>query len=334
MDDKVLADWNGLMIAGCADTGRRLGDAAPIDAARRAAAFVLEHLRDEDTGALLHAWREGRARVAAFLDDYAFLVHGLLSLHAATGEPRWLAEAQRLQGEQEARLGDPAGGYFAAGAAPDLLFRAKSAFDGAVASGNGVAALNLLDLHRATGDAAYREKAESVLSAFGADLGRVPLAHVTLVRAAARLATAVPASRPQVVVPAAVVGGSTEDLEDEARAAVEVTGRLAPGHETVRAFTVELKVGRGFHVYANPPGAANLPPTTLASVLGRVVEVRYPAGEADAAAGDGVRIYRGRVALEGRVEMPKTGAPSLELHYQVCDDSRCLPPITRLVRLE
>ena len=334
VDDKVLADWNGLMMAGFAEVGRLGGDAVAIEAARRAASFVLQNLRDATTGELLHTWREGRARVAAFLDDYAFLVHGLLSLHAATGEPRWLAEAERLVREQEARLGDPAGGYFAAGAAPDLLFRAKSAFDGAVASGNGVAAQNLLDLHRVTGDAAYRVKAEGALSAFGADLGRVPLAHVTLVRVAARLGTVPPTSRPVAAAPRAIVVAGTEDLEDEAREAVVVLGRLAPGHEAVRAFTVELKVSRGFHVYANPPGAANLPPTTLVGVLGRLVEVKYPAGEKDAATGDGVLVYRGGITLEGQVEMPKTGAPSVELRYQACDDTRCLPEITRLVRLE
>jgi hypothetical protein len=334
VDDKVLADWNGLMIAGFAEAGRLLGDAATLSAARRAASFVLESLRDEKTGELLHAWREGRARVAAFLDDYAFLVHGLLSLHAATGEPRWLAEAERLMAEQESRLGDPAGGYLAAGVAPDLLFRAKSAFDGAVASGNGVSALNLLGLHRATGTAAYREKAEAALSAFGADLGRVPLAHVTLVRAVARLAETPSAPRPVAAPPKSAAASGVDDLEDEARAAVEVLGRLAPGHDPVRGFTVELKVGRGLHVYANPPGAPNLEPTSLASVLGRLVEVRYPAGDEDRAAGDPVRVYRGRVSLEGQVEMPKTGAPSVELRYQVCDDTRCLPPITRLVRLE
>ena len=333
VDDKVLADWNGLMIAGFAEAGRRLGDAAALEAARRAAGFVLENLRDLTTGELLHTWREGRARVPAFLDDYAFFVHGLLSLHAATAEPRWLAEALRLVREQETRLGDPAGGYFAAGAAPDLLFRAKPAFDGAVASGNGVAALNLLELYRVTGDAALREKAAGALSAFGADLGRVPLAHVTLVRAAARLGTAAPGSRPVALAPPVVVGG-TEALEDEAREAVLVAGRLAPGHDAVRSFTVELKVGRGFHVYANPPGVATVPPTTLVGVLGRVVEVRYPAGEADPATGDSVRVYRGRVVLEGQVEMPKTGAPSVELRYQACDDARCLPEVTRLVRLE
>jgi uncharacterized protein YyaL (SSP411 family) len=346
VDDKVLADWNGLMIAGFAETARRLRDPSLLEPARRAAGFVLQNLRD-GTG-LRHSWREGRAQIAAFLDDYAFLVHGLLALHASTSEPAWLDEARRLVREQEERLGDAQGGYFAAGEAPDLLVRAKPAFDGAVASGNGITVLNLLELHRITGEAAYRERAEAALGAFGRDLAQVPLAHVTLVRALARLSSAAPVAAPGVAAPgvaaasvaaparksvaaAAAARRATENLEDEARDVVEVQGRLAPDQEGARPFTVEVKIQRGFHLYANPPGSQDLVPTRLTSVLGRLVEVLYPEGEAEAG---GIRIYRGTVQIEGRVEMPKTGAPSLELTYQVCDENRCLPPVSRLVRLE
>jgi hypothetical protein len=123
----------------------------------------------------------------------------------------------------------------------------------------------------------------------------------------------------------------TEDLEDEAREVVEVEGRLAPGPDGAREFTIEMKVQRGFHVYAHVPGQKDVVPTALASVLGRLVDARYPEGEADA---QGLKTYRGKVRLEGRIEMPKIGAPSLELTYQACDESRCLPPVSRLVRLE
>jgi uncharacterized protein YyaL (SSP411 family) len=358
VDDKVLADWNGLMIAAFAETGRRLGEPALLEPARRAATFVLASVRDPETGTLRHAWREGQSRVDAFLDDYAYLIAGLLALHEAGGEERWLQEALVLQAEQEQRLGDAAGGYFGAAEAPDLLFRSKPAFDGATASGNGYAVLNLLEFHRLTGDAAFRARAEAALGAFGGDVSRMPLAHVTLVRALLRGETspATPAvraaPRPKAPAPApdhpAVTrqggvltsGSAVEDLEDEAREAVEVVGRLAGGHEPVRGFSVELKVRKGFHVYANPTGvaeeagAAAPTATSLTSVLGRAVDIRYPPGELDPAAGEGIRVYRGRVSIEGRIEMPRTGAPSLELSYQVCDDTRCLPAVTRLVRLE
>jgi uncharacterized protein YyaL (SSP411 family) len=328
VDDKVLADWNGLMIGGFAEAARRLGEPALLEPARRAALFVLESVRED--GELRHAWREGRARVSAFLDDYAFLVQGLLALHAATSEVRWLEEAVRLVEEQERRLGDPSGGYYAAAEAADLLFRAKPAFDGAVASGNGVSALNLVELHLRTGEAHYRERAEATVQAFGRDLDQAPLAHVTLVRGLARLlAAGAPAARPQArPAPAA---SATEALEDEAREVVAVEGRLGPGPDEVRPFAVELRIRPGFHLYANPPGDEGLPATRLVPVLGRIVEARYPAGERGE---DGALVYRGRVRIEGRVELPRTGAPSVELAYQACDESRCLPPISRLVRLE
>ena len=104
-DDKVLTDWNGLMIAALARAGTRLAEPRYLDAARRAASFVLETLADPATGTLLHSWRDGRAHVPAFLDDYAFLIQGLLELHEASGEPEWVEEAVRLAEEQQERLG-------------------------------------------------------------------------------------------------------------------------------------------------------------------------------------------------------------------------------------
>jgi uncharacterized protein len=120
VDDKVLTDWNGLTIAAMARVGALLREPRYTAAAERAASFVLERLVDGAGGGLLHAWRAGQARVPALLDDYAFFVDGLLELHAATGEARWLAEAVRLAEEQERRLGDAdgGGGYFASGVDP------------------------------------------------------------------------------------------------------------------------------------------------------------------------------------------------------------------------
>ena len=107
VDDKVLTDWNGLMIGAMARAGALLREPRYTAAAERAARFVLETLRDADAGTLLHAWRDGQARVPALLDDYAFLVEGLLELaRGDRREQRWLDEAVRLAEEQERRLGD------------------------------------------------------------------------------------------------------------------------------------------------------------------------------------------------------------------------------------
>ena len=164
-DDKILADWNGTAIAGLAVAGAALARPELVERAARAAEFVLAALRGAG-GTLLHAWRAGEGRIAAFLSDYVFLVRGLVRLHRASGEARWLDEARRLTAEQERRLASPQGGYFNAAESDDLLIRGKELFDGALPAANGVAALNLLELHAATGEDAYLEAAERTLRAF------------------------------------------------------------------------------------------------------------------------------------------------------------------------
>jgi uncharacterized protein YyaL (SSP411 family) len=337
-DDKVLADWNGLAIGAMAEAGRLLGEARYVASARRAAEFVLARLSAERGGPLLHAYREGRAHVPALLDDYAFLVEGLLRLHEATDERLWLDQAVRLAREQEDRLGDAdAGGYFAAGDDARLLFRAKPAFDGAVASGNGVAVLDLLELSELTGDVFWRERAEAGLAAFGEGMTAAPLAHVTLVRGLARRAGVQEAGAVRAAEPRAAAAASA-DLEQEARDALEVRGRLGAGAGGFRPFSVELTLRRGWHVNANPAGPS-LVATTLEPVLGELRDVRYPPGEA-VDPGAGGAVYRGTVRLEGEVRHvgevrhEGAGAPAVELRYQACDETRCLPPITRLVRLQ
>jgi uncharacterized protein YyaL (SSP411 family) len=335
VDDKVLADWNGLAIGAMARVGEVLGAARYVEASRRGAEFVLGHLSDPSTGTLLHSWRDGRAHVPAFLDDYAFLIEGLLRLHAATGESRWLDEAGRLAGEQERRLGDPdRGGYFAAGEDPGLPFRARPAFDGAVASGNGMAALCLVELSQ-RGDPTAAERAEATLLAFAGGMEEAPLAHVTLVRAVGAL-HALPraaAARPGARAAAGANAAVEEALEEEARDVVEIDARLGSGDEdSWSPFTLDLVVRRGWHVNAHPAGPG-LAPVSLAGVLGSLRHLRYPPGEPwDGGAGP-VPVYRGRVRIEGEIERRSGGAAAVEVVYQACDATRCLPAVSRIVRL-
>ena len=333
VDDKVLTDWNALMIGGMARTGAVLREPRYVDAAAAAARFLLDRLVDEGAGGLLHVHRGGVSRIGAFLDDYAFLIAGLSSLHAATGDDAWLREAVRIQAEQDRRLLDTrGGGYFAAGEDLRLLFRAKPAFDGAVASGNGVAARNLLDLHRRTGEVTYLERAREVISAFAPGMKASPLGHVTLIDALERLGVSPVTPVVTQVSSPPETAGPTEYLEDEARDVVSVEARLAPGTEGWRDFTLDLTVKAGWHIQPHEPSASTLVPTVIQAVLGRLRGVRYPEGELANEGGERLRVYRGRVRVTGAIEAPAAGAPSLELTYQPCDDSRCLPSVTRLVR--
>jgi uncharacterized protein YyaL (SSP411 family) len=330
IDDKVLTDWNGMMVAAMARVGDLLEEPRYVEAAARAARFVLENLCGE-SGGLLHAYRAGAARVPAFLDDYAFLIEGLLELHRATGQTHWLEEAVTLAEEQEERLGDDgAAGYFAAGEDPRLLFRARPAFDGAVPSGNGTTALNLMGLAELTGEGRWAERAEAVVRAFGDGMTRAPMAHVTLVRALPRLAEGTPrvvAPVPKVAAPAP---SAVEGLEDEAREAVEIEARLGRDADEVwKPFTVELEVRSGFHLNANPTDDPALIPTSVSGVLGPVRNLRYPPAEREG----GLPVYRGRVRIEGEIEHRGGGAAAVEVTFQACDESRCLPPVSRVVRL-
>jgi uncharacterized protein YyaL (SSP411 family) len=346
-DDKVLADWNGLMIGAMARAGARLAEPRYIAAAESAASFVLSRMVDGKDGTLLHAFREGRAHVPGFLDDYAFLVEGLIQLHGASGGGRWLGEAVRLAEEQERRLGDPeGGGYFAAGQDPRLLFRSKPAFDGAVASANGTAALNAIELARLTGDGAWIDRAEGTLLAFAEGMTQAPLAHVSLARALERLVAtprATPRAAPLVPRAGEAPSGSKPEemtaapasstLEDEAYEAVEIEARQGTSEDDDwKPFRLEITVRKGWHLNANPAGVG-LVPTRVTGVVGGLRNVRYPEGESwDGGAGP-APVYSGRVTIEGEIERRGAGAASIELGYQACDDVRCLPPVTRIVRL-
>jgi len=160
LDDKVLAGWNGLMIAACARVARvtPLDDVASADAletATRAARFLRDRLWDAPRGVLLRRFRDGHADIDAYGEDYAFLVWGLLELFQAGGDPVWLDWARELQARQDRLFWDEAdGGWFStSGADPTVLLRQKEDYDGAEPSGGSVAVWNLLALsHLAGGD--------------------------------------------------------------------------------------------------------------------------------------------------------------------------------------
>ncbi|MDR3618534.1 MAG: thioredoxin domain-containing protein [Paludisphaera borealis] len=151
-DTKVLVSWNGLMIAALAPAGRLLKEPRYLDAARRAAGFILDRMRADD-GRLLHTYKDGRATLNAYLDDYACLIDGLTRLYEATGEPRWIEAALDLARVMIDEFVDPEhGGFFFTGKSHEVLItRQKDLFDNATPSGNGMAASALVRLAAITG---------------------------------------------------------------------------------------------------------------------------------------------------------------------------------------
>ena len=175
-DDKILTAWNGLMISALAQAALVLDEPVYAERAARAADYLLRTLRRGDR--LLRAALGGAARQTAYLDDYAFLIAGLLDLYEADGDLRWLEEVSALDAVLERDYEDTAGGGFFRTAADQvsLLTREKPTYDAAEPSGNSVAVHNLLRLHELTTDDRYRVRAERAFEAFGAMLAERPSA--------------------------------------------------------------------------------------------------------------------------------------------------------------
>jgi uncharacterized protein YyaL (SSP411 family) len=173
-DDKVITAWNGLMISSLAYGGTVLGERKYTEAAERSAGFILNTLHKDER--LMRYYRDGHVIGKAFLDDYAFLIMGLLDLYEATFDARWLIEAGRLSEEMIRLFADSSGGgFFLAGKDGEkLIARTKPSSDGAVPSGNSVAALALLKLGRLTMSPHFAEQGGKILEAFSAQLQQSP----------------------------------------------------------------------------------------------------------------------------------------------------------------
>jgi uncharacterized protein YyaL (SSP411 family) len=184
LDDKILTSWNGLMISAFAKAAAILDVPAYAEAARRAADFLLNTMQRTD-GTLLRRFRDGDAAIPGMLDDYAFLAQGLLDLYESTLEFRWLESAMSITGNQIDLLEDKAGGFFAS-AHEDAarLMRIKDDYDGAEPSGNSVALMNLLRLHRMTGREDFEKPARKLLSTFQPRLATVPFGMPQMLAAA------------------------------------------------------------------------------------------------------------------------------------------------------
>jgi len=176
-DDKILTDWNGLMIAALALGARVLEKPEYAEAARKAAQFILSKMRDS-SGQLFRRFREGELRVHAQAADYAFLIYGLVSLYQATFDLTFAEEGVTLQEQMvNACWDDENGGFFTTDKGSDELpVRPKELYDGAIPSANSVAFYNLLCLSRLTGNPQWEEKAQDLLRAFAGTVKAQPTA--------------------------------------------------------------------------------------------------------------------------------------------------------------
>jgi uncharacterized protein len=175
MDDKILTSWNGLMIAAMAVGGRILGIKEYTDAAKKAVDFIFSKLVRRD-GRLMARYRDGETAYPAYIDDYAFLIWGLIELYETTYIPEYLFSALDFNSSMLEHFWDYRdGGLFIYGNdSEQLIVRPKDAYDGAIPSGNSVAALNFLRLARLTGDSKLEDMAGQQFKAFGKSMESVP----------------------------------------------------------------------------------------------------------------------------------------------------------------
>ncbi len=177
-DDKILTDWNGLMIASFARASRAFSEPRYADRAASACRFILDRLRTGD-GSLLHRYRDGQAGITGQAADYAFLIFGLSELFMARSRTADLATACELAQLFQERFWDSRhGGYFTAAAGQDdLIARQKDLYDGAIPSANSVAFHNLLTLSLLTGDTRYEKRASELGRLYSGPLSRSPAAY-------------------------------------------------------------------------------------------------------------------------------------------------------------
>jgi uncharacterized protein YyaL (SSP411 family) len=224
-DDKIIVAWNGLLITAMSLGARVLGDGRFTDAASRAADFILLRMRDTE-GRLLHTYKDGRARINAFLDDYACCIDGLVELYQATFDARWLTAAVELAGQMVDRFADTEGGgfFYTPVDHETLIARSRDTQDNATPSGNGMAATALVKLGRLTGRTDLEEHGYRTLQSLSGLMAEHP-------RAAAQALIALDfhlgPSREAVLL-------EGSDSSEADRALAELARRFAPNVLVVR----------------------------------------------------------------------------------------------------
>jgi uncharacterized protein len=181
-DDKILTDWNGLMISAFSMGARTLNNSTYKEAAITAADFIINHLITED-GALLHRYRDGQSAVAANLDDYSFFIMGLIELYQTTFNISYIKTAIKLNKYMIENFWDEkSGGFYFTQKNSELEeFRQKDIYDGAIPSGNSIALLNLIKLGRITAERLLEDKALEIIKAFSGTVKKSPEAYTQFI---------------------------------------------------------------------------------------------------------------------------------------------------------
>ncbi len=340
LDTKIITAWNGQMIAAYAKAAEVFQNKEHVATASKAADFLLTKMRNKD-GRLFRLYaavpgEKPAPKGGAYLDDYAFLIHGLLNLHDATGDKRWLDEAKALtdialkwHADQER------GGFFYTAHDHEKLFaRAKESYDGAQPSANGVMARNLFRLARKTGDTTYRDFSVRTIKVFAGAMKANPTSVPGLARCLDELLE-IAEKDPAVLEPKSTPGEKTDPKKlRESADVVKAILKTDTEADGSRALTVTLTIEKPWHIYAVPVGDEMLKASeTRIEVLfdGKLapgVSVAFPEGASiKDSAGATYNIYEGTVKF--RIMVPATlkdKTPDVRVRIIACKEGTCLLP--------
>jgi hypothetical protein len=327
-----------------------------VQAAEKAAEFVLAEMRDEK-GKLYHSYAARQAKLDAYLDDYAYVNEALLALHLATGNDKWANAARRLSDLQLQLFWDEQGKacYFTSHHHEALLARTKNAYDSVLPSGNSVTVRNLLRLASFSRQSDYRNRARQTLELFVPLIAEAPGGLTNMALALDEYLDIGEPATGDRSPPQRTLGIAPDSdvllAAGEQAAPAPAKKQAKPDYVTGQVFlsvdrlpaggkckvAVQLQIAEGWHIHANPPGDDELDVATELELQSKLdVElntVRYPAGKkADRGEGEKPQLlYHGKVTLIGEIEVPAAAAGKREdlvlvVNYQACNDNRCLPP--------
>ncbi len=330
LDDKVLADWNGLAIRAFAVGYEVTGDSRYRTAAEEAATFLLTRMRGDDgprKGRLSHSYRKGSRLPHAFLDDYAFTAVGLLELQRVTDQESWGRDARDLVRVLQADFwGEAQSAFFSTPHGHETLpTRPVHAREGALPSGQSMATLALVRLARTTGEPELRGLALRLLNGYANEMRRYPAAHAGMLLAAE--AHFDPATE------------RTSPVAGPAPVEAEITS-VAPGVRPGVPFpvTVRLRIRPGWHINAAHPHGEDLIPTRVDALPPfSVVSARYPRPKEVnfEFASRPLLVLEGdgdvQLVLRGGTGSGRATALRLRVRYQGCNNRVCLLPTSRVL---
>ncbi len=333
LDTKILTSWNALMIRAMAHAGKVLNEPRYLDAATRAAEFLLrEH--QPSPGRLYRTSREGVKQYDGFLDDYSFLAQALLELAAATQDAKWTQHAERIADAMLEKFGaagfvsvpgaghgqdarGTGGFYFTSADAKDLIVRQMVGTDSPLPSGNAVAAMVMLELGR-------EDVARSTLAAFAQQMQQQAEGMSAMVQAAMRYVQ----NHEEICVEPR---GASESEADRPLSPTELAQRVVgigiAWHDP-ESLEVKLQILNPFHINAHEASDGMIPAEL--TVLGtQPLAIEYPHGQDEPYGDRSIRVYHGQTSIMVRfAEAPKEPI-RLSLRYQACDDSACLPEVRK-----